>query len=237
MTLHLNQVNQLTSEHQYRLLHFGLQVSLDAGMKLLMCVCDTKHVEKVHRSLSFTVCEIMILSVTISYAKREWISFVNIPTVHTQQREPTVHTMSWEQQSAILAEVAGSLAHHQGQHVKYRNYITYYITFILKTVAFKLAALLYSITAHYYVAKLYSITAHYYVAKLHSITAHYYVPKLHSITAHYYVAKLYSITAHYYVAKLYSITAHLYVAKFLCRISQYIQFIPQCVILCPDYDA
>lgn len=68
--------------------------------------------------------EIMILSVTISYVKREWISVVNIPTVHPQQRETTVHTMSWEQQSAILAQVVGSLAHHQGQHVQYTAEIT-----------------------------------------------------------------------------------------------------------------
>jgi len=74
-------------------------------------------VEKVQRSLRFAVSEI-ILSVTISYVKREWISVVNIPTVHTQQRETTVHTMSWEQQSAILTQVAGSLAHNQERHVK-----------------------------------------------------------------------------------------------------------------------
>jgi hypothetical protein len=117
-------MNQLTPEHQSRLLHFGLLVSLDAGMKLLICVCDTKHAEKVHRSLRFKVSEIMILSVTISYVKREWISVVNIPTVHTQQRETTVYTMSWEQQSAILAQVAGSLAHRHGQHVKYTAEIT-----------------------------------------------------------------------------------------------------------------
>jgi len=65
-------------------------------MKLLICVFDTKHVQKVHRSLRFTVSEIMILSVTISCVKREWISVVNIPTVHTQQRETTLYTMSWE---------------------------------------------------------------------------------------------------------------------------------------------
>jgi len=67
-------------------------------MKLVICVCDTTYAEKctgVHRT--FTVNEIMILSVTISYVKREWISVVNIPTVHPQQRETTVHTMSWEQ--------------------------------------------------------------------------------------------------------------------------------------------
>jgi hypothetical protein len=63
-------------------------------MKLLICVCDTKYVEKVQRSLRLTVNEIMILSVTISYVKREWIAVVNIPTVHPQQRETTVHTMS-----------------------------------------------------------------------------------------------------------------------------------------------
>jgi len=40
-------------------------------MKLLICVYDTKHVERVHRSLRFAVNEIMILSVTISYVKRE----------------------------------------------------------------------------------------------------------------------------------------------------------------------
>jgi hypothetical protein len=111
------QTDQRTPEHRYRLLHFSLQVSLDAGMKLLIFVCDTKYVEKVHRSLRFTVNETMILSVTISYVKREWVSVVNILTVHPQQRETTVHTMSLEQQSAILAQAAGSLAHHQGQHV------------------------------------------------------------------------------------------------------------------------
>jgi hypothetical protein len=66
----------------------------------------------------------MILSVTISYVKRERISVVNILTVHPQQTETTVHTMSWQQQSAILAQVAGSLAHHKGQHVKYTAEIT-----------------------------------------------------------------------------------------------------------------
>jgi len=71
-------------------------------MKLLICICDTKHVEKVHRSLRFAVSEIMILSVTISYVKREWISVVNTPTVHTQQRHTTVHTVSWEQQVQYL---------------------------------------------------------------------------------------------------------------------------------------
>jgi hypothetical protein len=65
----------------------------------------------------------MILSLTISYVKREWISVVNIPTVHPQQRETAVHTMSYEQYSVILAQVAGSLAHHQGQHAKYTEEI------------------------------------------------------------------------------------------------------------------
>jgi hypothetical protein len=67
------------------------------------------------------VNEVMILSVTISYVKREWISVVNIPTVHPQQRETTVLTVSWEQQSAILAQFADSLAHH---HIKYTAEIT-----------------------------------------------------------------------------------------------------------------
>jgi len=52
--------------------------------------------------LRFTVNEIVILSVTISYVKKEWISVVNIPTLHPQQRKTTVHTVV-EQQSAILA--------------------------------------------------------------------------------------------------------------------------------------
>jgi hypothetical protein len=74
-------------------------------MKLLICVCDTnQHVERC------TVNGIVILSVTISYVKTEWVSVVKIPTVHPQQRETTVHTMSWEQESAIFAQVAGSLA-------------------------------------------------------------------------------------------------------------------------------
>ena len=59
-------MNRLTHKHQYRLLNFSLQVFFDAGMKLPICFYDTKHVEKVHRNLSFTVKEIMILPVTIS---------------------------------------------------------------------------------------------------------------------------------------------------------------------------
>jgi len=93
-------------------------------MKLLISVCDTKHVERGHRSLRFTVNEIVILSVTISYVKREWISVVNIPHCpSTTKRNNRTHYVM-EQQSAILAEVAGSLAHQQGQHVKYTAGIT-----------------------------------------------------------------------------------------------------------------
>jgi len=74
-------------------------------MKLLISVCDTKHVERGHRSLRFTVNEIVILSVTISYVKREWISVVNIPTVHPQQRKTTVRTMSWNNKVQYLQKL------------------------------------------------------------------------------------------------------------------------------------
>jgi len=168
-------------------------------MKLLISVCDTKHVERGHRSLRFTVNEIMILSVTISYVKREWISVVNIPHCPstTKRNNRTHYVMGTVKCNTCTSCRQPGSSPETARKIHSRNYLT----LILDTAAFKFPALLHSITAHYHVAKLHSITAHYYVAKLHSITAHYYV------------------------------------AKFLCRTSQYIRFIPQRVILCPDYDA
>ena len=156
-------------------------------MRVVICVCDTKCVQQVHRSLRFTVNEIMILSVTISYVKREWISVVNIPHCPstTKRNNRTHYVMGTRESNTHTSCRQPGPSPGTARKIHSRNYLT----FILQIAAFKLAALLHSITAHYYVAKLHSITAHYYVA------------------------------------------------KFLCRTSQYIQFVPQYVILCPNYDA
>jgi len=51
-------------------------------MKLLICVCNTKRVERC------TVNGIVILSVTISYVKREWVSVVTFPlSIHNKEKQ------------------------------------------------------------------------------------------------------------------------------------------------------